>query len=335
LPPNAEPETDVLASQSAAPEELATEPVPFEISGDAPNASAPNSEPEGVPSQSAESLPRWLALREVLERSARDAAHAAPLAAPEIRTPLLAVFSIAGGVGVTSLVAALGRALSASGEKVVLIDTTSQALLPFYFGGKELRHGLIRTWSPPEQTGEPISISLHDATHMNGNEETQQELVQQIYSSGIGAERMLVDVSPSSTWLLRKIAALRPAVLVPLVPSMDSVIRLESTERLFRELSRGHAETLLPYYVLNHFDPSQPLHSDVRGALRRRLGDRLLGVTIGSSPEVAEAVADGMTVIDYTPDAGVSREYRDLAAWVRTVSQPRSAEAVNKRWGQS
>ncbi|HKO20432.1 MAG TPA: ParA family protein, partial [Acidobacteriaceae bacterium] len=221
------------------------------------------SESEAAPPTSAESLPRWLALREVLERSAHDPANAIPVAPSQIRTPLLAVFSIAGGVGATSLVAALGRALSAAGEKVVLIDTTSQALLPFYFGGKELRPGLIRTWSPPEGTGEPISIGLHDATQMNGDEDAQQQLIEQICSSGIGAERMLVDLTAPSTWLLRKLASLGPAVLVPLVPSMDSVIRLESTERLFRELSRDRAEPLLPYYVLNHFESSQPLHLDV------------------------------------------------------------------------
>ena len=302
--------------------------------GEVPNPSLSEIEPDAAASSSAESLPRWLALREVLERSAHHPANAVPIAASQIRTPLLALFSIAGGVGATSLVAALGRAFSAAGEKVILVDTTSQALLPFYFGGKELRQGLIRTWSPPENTGEPISISLHDATQMNGEEDAQQQLLQQIYSSGIGAERMLIDLTAPSTWLLRKLASRGPAVLVPLVPSMDSVIRLESTERLFRELSRGHAEPLLPYYVLNHFDSSQPLHPDVSTALRRRLGDRLLHVTIRSSPAVAEAVADGATVIDYAPEAGVAQDYRDLAGWLKDVSPPRSATAVNTRWGQ-
>lgn len=304
---------------------------------DAGNESLPvtsESESEAA-STSAESLPRWLALREVLERSAHDPANAIPVPPCQIRTPLLTVFSIAGGVGATSLVAALGRALSAAGEKVILIDTTSQALLPFYFGGKELRPGLIRTWSPPEGTGEPISIGLHDATQMNGDEDAQQQLIEQIYSSGIGAERMLVDLTAPSTWLLRKLASLGPAVLVPLIPSMDSVIRLESTERLFRELSRDRAEPLLPYYVLNHFESSQPLHLDVSTALRRRLGDRLLQVTIRSSPAVAEAVTDGTTVLDYASDADVAQDYRDLAGWLKGVSPPRSAEATNTRWGTS
>jgi cellulose synthase operon protein YhjQ len=336
--PSVEPETieqiSSIAAVSDEPSAGQAETTNCDDCTDEPKLSTDPAQPEAAPRQPSESLPRWLALREVLERSEGDSAAALPVPPPKIRTPLLAVFSIAGGVGSTSLVAALGRALSAGGEKVILVDTTSQALLPFYFGGKELRPGLIRNWSPPEGTGEPISISLHDATQMNADDDAQQRLVQQIFFSGIGAERMLVDLSPPCTWLLRQLAALRPAVLVPLIPSMDSVIRLESTERLFRELSRWRAEPLLPYYVLNHFDPSQPLHLDVQTALRRRLGDRFLCFAIHASPAVAEAAADGMTVIDYSPDAVVAQNYGEIAAWLKTVSPPRSSEVVNTRWGE-
>jgi cellulose biosynthesis protein BcsQ len=216
---------------------------------------------------------------------------------------------------------------------VVLIDATAQALLPFYFGGKELRPGLMRTYSPPEGTGEPISLILHDGTQMNGDQGAQQRLTTQMFASALGAQRMLVDLSPPSSWLLRRWVDLRPAVLVPLVPSMDSVIRLEATEKLFRGICGKDGEPLLPYYVLNQFDASLPLHLDVRTVLRRRLGDRLLRFTIRDAPAVAEALADGMTVLDYAPEAGVSHEYRDIAAWLKSVSPPRPAEA-NMRWGE-
>jgi cellulose synthase operon protein YhjQ len=334
--PSVEPQTPAESETTEQPVTTAAHDESFTQAADdeGENLSTPTAQPEAPLPDSSEPLPRWLALREVLERSSRDSTTTLPVAAPEIRTPLLAVFSIAGGVGATSLVAALGRALSAAGEKVMLIDATSQALLPFYFGGKELRPGLIRNWSPPEGTGEAMSISLHDATRMNAEDDAQEQLVQQIFSSGIGSERMLVDLSPPCTWLLRRLAGLRPAVVVPLIPSMDSVIRLESTERLFRELSRGHAEPLLPYYVLNHFDASEPLHLDVRTALRRRLGDRLLTITIQNSAAISEAVADGMTVVDYAPDAAVAQDYRDFAAWLKTVSPSRSSEIVNTRWGE-
>jgi len=309
--------------QSETPDEPA-------VDAEVTNATAPDVT-AGTPAIS--ELPHWARIPQVVESPGRELL-ATPVPPQQIRTPLLAVFSLTGGVGATSLLASLGRALSAAGEKVILIDTTSQALLPFYFGGRELRPGLMRTYSPPDAGGEPISLILHDATQMNGDDDAQQRLAQQIFAGAFGTDRILADVSPAAIWLLRRWARLKPAVLVPLIPSMDAMLRLESTERLFRELSTPPAEPLLPYYVLNHFDRQQPLHEQLRTALRRRLGDRLLHVAVAESATVAQAVADGLTVIDYAPDSEAAQEYRDLAAWLRIVSPPRAATAANTRWGE-
>jgi cellulose synthase operon protein YhjQ len=329
MPPS--PASEVEPPPEAEPPPAVLEIAPAE-SSEAATASETTTPEIAQPPSRPESVPRWLALRQVYETSARENTDSTSARMPEIRTPLLAVFSLAGGVGATSVVASLGRALSAAGERPILIDTTSQALLPFYFGGKELRAGLMRTWSPPEGTGEPVSLILHDASQMNRDETAQQRLTQQIFSSAIGAQRILVDLSPPSSWLLRRWVDLRPAVLVPLVPSMDSVIRLEATEKLFAAIRGKDGSSLLPYYVLNHFDASLPLHLDIRSVLRRRLGDRLLRFTIRSSPVIAEAVADGCTVLDYAPEAGVSQEYRDIAAWLANISPPRSTAAADSRW---
>jgi cellulose synthase operon protein YhjQ len=328
-------ESDVTSAHEADSSPAAEAQTPLPDDSIAAHLDEPQTLVVAAAPHESDSLPRWLALRQVLESSARETSPLLSFRAPQVQTPLLAVFSLAGGIGATSVVASVGRALSAGGEKIVLIDTTTQALLPFYFGGKELRPGLMRTYSPPEGTGEPISLILHDATQVNGDLGAQQRLTLEIFASALGAQRMLVDLSPASSWLLRRWVDLRPAVLVPLVPSMDSVIRLETTEKLFRGISGKDGEPLLPYYVLNHFDASLPLHLDVRTVLRRRLGDRLLRFTIRDAPAVAEALADGMTVLDYAPEAGVSQEYRDVAAWLKSVSPPRPADAANVRWGEA
>ncbi len=83
---------------------------------------------------------RWYALQGMFEGSAPPAQTApAPTAA---RAPAIAIFSLAGGVGKTSLVATLGRALSARGERVLLVDTAAYGLLPFFFGARDQRPGL-------------------------------------------------------------------------------------------------------------------------------------------------------------------------------------------------
>ena len=113
-----------------------------------------------------------------------------------------------------------------------------------------------------------------------------------------------------------------------------SVISLRAVERLFRGFVDSEGRPVLPYYVLNQFDASLPLHLDVREVFRRQLGDRLLRFAIRRSQAVSEALADGMTVLDYAPGAPVSQDYRDIALWLRGVSPPATEDSRPARWGK-
>jgi cellulose synthase operon protein YhjQ len=278
---------------------------------------------------------RWFALKGIFESSGQELPPVQPIRPDEVRTPLLAVFSLAGGVGKTSLVATLGRALSLKGEKVVLTDTTSHGLLPFYFGARELRPGVVRAFPPPaENSGEPISLVIYEAAGKSGDERQQELLTEEILRNGPGNHRLLLDLSSDSSWLVRQMVNLHPTVLVPIEPDMNSVISLQAVERLFRSIVDSEGRALLPFYVLNQFDAALPLHLDVREVFRRKLGDRLLRVAIRHSPAVSEALAEGMTVVDYAPASPVSQDYLDVASWLRSISPPATAEFRGLRWGE-
>ena len=83
---------------------------------------------------------------------------------------------------------------------------------------------------------------------------------------------MLLDLSSGSSWLVHRLADLHPTVLVPMTPDMNSVISLQAVERLFRGIVDSDGRPVLPFYLLNHFDATLPLHLDVREVLRRSLG---------------------------------------------------------------
>ena len=277
---------------------------------------------------------RWFALKGVFGQAASELPAMQPVRMGDSQMPLLIVFSLAGGVGKTSLVATLGRALSSQGEKVVLTDTTSHGLLPFYFGARELRPGVMRTFSPPaESTNEPIYLVSYDVDDRGDNRQ-QESLLEEIFRNAEGNNRVVLDLSAGASWLIRRTVNLHPTVLVPVTPDMNSVISLQAVERFFQGMVDSDGRPLLPFYVLNQFDATLPLHLDVREVLRRQLGDRLLSLAIRRSPAVSEALAEGMTVVDYAPDAPVSKDYRDIAEWLRSVS-PASAEGIrNVRWSQ-
>jgi cellulose synthase operon protein YhjQ len=281
---------------------------------------------------------RWFALKGVFEQPGQDGQdqpEAAPIRQKETRTPVLAVFSLAGGVGKTSLVATVGRALSSMGEKVLLTDTTSHGLLPFYFGASELRHGTVRTFSPPSgSTDAPIYLVSYDVDQKGSDTAAQEQLAEEIINNSRGTHRILLDLTVGSSWIVRRLSRLNPTILVPVAPDMNSVISLQTVEKFFSGVNDGDGRPLQPFYVLNQFDTSLPLHLDVREVMRRQLGERLLPFVIRRAPAVSEALAEGMTVVDYAPDAPVAEDYLNLATWLRTVAAPATAGFRNVRWSE-
>jgi len=276
---------------------------------------------------------RWFALKGVFDPAGPELPAMHPIRPGDAQRPLLAVFSLAGGVGKTSLVATLGRALSAQGEKVVLVDTTSHGLLPIYYGSDDVRAGAARVLPSAGSADPPVTLVTHDFAGRAEDERKREALTDELMRNGQGNHRLLLDISTGTNWLIRQLVDFHPIVLVPMAPDMNSVIGLRVAERLFRGMVDLEGRSLLPFYVLNQFDASLPLHLDVREVFRRQLGDRLLRTAIRRSPAVSEALAEGMTVLDYAGDSPVSQDYRDVATWLRSVSPPATEEFRRARWG--
>ena len=276
---------------------------------------------------------KWYALKGVF-----DPTHEAipePARSQEMPVPMVTVFSMAGGTGKTSLVATLGRALSASGERVLLTDTTSHGLLPYYFGASELRPGVVRTFSPPPGSADaPIYLVSYDVPPQPSDPAAQDWLIDELARNSRGLQRVVLDLAPSAAWLAKRLAQLNSVVIVPVAPDMNSVISLGTVEKFFNGVTDGQGRAVQPYFLLNQFDSSQRLHLDVREVMRRQLGDRLLPFVIRRSQSVSEALAEGMTVMDYAGDAPVATDYMNLASWLRSLSMPAAAVFTNARWSE-
>ncbi len=263
---------------------------------------------------------RWSALKEVDEDVGPELPALQPERVGDGRTPLLALFSLAGGVGKTSLAAVLGRILSMHGEEVLLIDTTSRGVLPFYFGVRDLRPGEVRACLQREGGGTTVSLTVCSAAGMEGDERRQKVLADEVMRHVQGDRRVVLDLDAGSSWLLRCLTELQPIVLVPVTGEMNSALSLRDVERLFKGMAESGERSAMPYYLINQFDASLPLHLDVREVLRRRLGERLLEFAVRRSAAVSEALAAGMTVVEYAPDAAVVQDYNDVASWLRRVT---------------
>jgi cellulose synthase operon protein YhjQ len=275
---------------------------------------------------------RWYALRSIFA-PAQASLDPSSSSGPEDRPPIVVVFSLAGGVGKTCLVATLGRLLSALGEHVLLAETAACGLLPFYFGSRELRPGVVRTFFPPGPFGEECDAPVQmlnlqgDASLGDGNQ--TNPLLGELLRDGHGASRIVIDVATANRQWMNRLLPLRPTVLVPILPDMSSVACLGSLEALVADPA-GEEKAA---YLLNQFDASSPLHRDVRALLQQQLGDRLLPFVLRRSSLVSEGLAEGMTVIDYAPGSDVAADYQDLTAWLRSLAAPAMA-GISLRWSE-
>ncbi|HVJ09112.1 MAG TPA: cellulose synthase operon protein YhjQ/BcsQ [Acidisarcina sp.] len=275
---------------------------------------------------------RWFALKGVLNAGGDEAAST-PVPEREAHVPYLGVFSLAGGVGKTSIVATLGRALSGYGERVLLVDAASYSPLPFYFGARELHPGQVRTFSPPGgSTDVPIHLVEHQGS--TGEGPAEDSLVADLRRFGRGSNRVLVDLATASGPLLRSFLHLAPTLVVPITPDMNSVVSLSVLDAFFRRYADGDAPPVQPFFLLSHFDASLPLHLDVREVLREELGDRLLPFVLRRSAAVSEALAEGMTVVDYAPNSPVAEDFLALANWVRSTTAPAATGFRGVRWSE-
>jgi cellulose biosynthesis protein BcsQ len=287
-------------------------------------------QPEAMPQATPGAGTRWYALRSIFTPASADASSFPAL---EQRPPTVVVFSLAGGVGKTCLVATLGRLLSALGEHVLLTETAACGLLPFYFGSRELRPGVVRTFFPPGPFGEeldaPVQMLNLQGDGPPGDDNQPDPLLGDLLRDGRGASRIVVDVATANRNWMRRLLSLRPRLLVPILPDMSSVACLGSLEALVANPSDGEKA----FYLLNQFDASLPLHRDVRALLQQQLGDRLLPFVLRRSSLVSEALAEGMTVIDYAPGSDVAADYQDLTAWLRSLAAPATAGS-GLRWSE-
>jgi cellulose biosynthesis protein BcsQ len=328
------------------------------------SAAAPSRTGTGALSSS-----RWLLLNEVAPPSPDISSTLEPTAGRIHLAPTLLAFSIAGGTGKTTVLATLARALAAIGERILLADTTRFSLAPCYFGATPrapagaptggraptqeqasepsetgirgespaaLPSASMRTFSPPAGRGDaPVDILLLSATGRRAEDRGAPDAMRQVLLHHVvNADRILVDIQTGSESAVRRLLWLEPLVLVPLLPDMNSVATVAAVERAFAgQLDKGCAANLV--WLLNQYDPALPLHLDVRAALERQLGETMLPFVLRRSPEVSEAMAAGMTVIDYAPNSAAAEDYARLADWLREVA-PSSLHGLKRlRWSEA
>jgi cellulose synthase operon protein YhjQ len=163
---------------------------------------------------------------------------------------------------------------------------------------------------------------------------SQETLTYEVSRYSHGASRIIIDLATASGATTRRALRMSPTILVPIIPDMNSVVSVTSIDAFFQHNGNAAGTKMLPYYVLNQFDASLPLHLDMREVLRERLGDRMLPFALRRTPAMSEALAEGMTVMDYAPNSTAAEDFESLAGWIKGLAAPASSSYRGVRWSE-
>lgn len=244
---------------------------------------------------------------------------------------VVAVVSMKGGVGKTSVTANLAAAMAAKlGEgHVAALDLDPQNALHLHLGFDAFqREGVCsqslqrRYWRDVAFTS-PFGVSclpygIVSETEREAFENllaTEPDWVQrQLAHAGLGDDHVvLIDMPPGPSVYLDQGFACADLIVIVLLADAGSYSTIVAMESWINEfaLQRPGLECA---YLLNQVDEEQPLSRDMGEILRRRLGRRLLPIGIHRDEAVSEALAFLQPVLFYDPRCQASDDFHRLAA---------------------
>ncbi|WP_373048362.1 cellulose biosynthesis protein BcsQ [Vulgatibacter sp.] len=243
---------------------------------------------------------------------------------------IVALVSLCGGTGRTTVAANLAQTLAAGGHRVLAVDLDPQNVLALHFGLDPLeRVGMGRA-----------GLSVHEATAYIGKQrsgaavlpfgfladadlaETESRLaadpawlrlrIEAFAPSD--CEYLILDVPAGRNAWSRQALSLADEVLVVLTPNPTSYASVPATESVLADVE---AESV---YLVNGFDGRSALDRDLVASLRAALPDRVLPFAIQRDEVVREALLHRASVLQEAVDSQVAADFAQLGEWLRARS---------------
>lgn len=221
---------------------------------------------------------------------------------PFFQAPVIGILSSAGGVGKSTVAAALAVALAERTGRCSALAHSSISLLPCYLGGVGVAEGRLGLYDNlPVGSPDSLQLALGDAGLAN---------VLHYASVRVGDARcVIVDVEtgPGAVDALQYL----DRALVILRPDISALIGIERLEAARKALGTGPKPTIS--YVINQYDDGLDVHRQVRRAIAERVDGRLFQPQLPAESRVQAALADGRPPQATCPGSGFAQGVEQIA----------------------
>ncbi|CAI1063755.1 cell division protein [Serratia quinivorans] len=234
--------------------------------------------------------------------------------------PVIALQGLRGGMGATSVTAALAWALQQLGESVLAIDFAPDNQLRLHFNTP---FELARGWARAEQDGgEWQQGAMHYCENLDflpfGRLTAAERLNLQQYCRQHPTrwQENLAQLSASAqyNWILLDLPADDPLLVAQALPLADCVFMLITPDANCQV--RLHQQALPEgcRFLINHYFAASQLQQDLHQLWLQTLGG-LLPVAIHRDEAMAEALAVKQPLGEYRPESLAADEVMTLANW--------------------
>jgi len=240
----------------------------------------------------------------------------------------VAIFSLKGGTGRTTVACNLGAQLLQHGREVVVVDADPQNAVGLHLGMEVgERFGLYRRDATERDFDEYRQRTPTLVPHLpfgHASFEEVQELERRVLADPGYLNRRITELVPAATDLVVLDAPTGPSTLAaPIVFTADLVLVVLTPDAACYATIPSVEEFLLKRttpaivgYLLNGMDSRKALCVDVKGAMQNMLRDYMLPFSIPVDESLREAFAQQTSLLNYAPDSYAAQGFRKLAHWI-------------------
>jgi cellulose synthase operon protein YhjQ len=254
--------------------------------------------------------------------------------------PCIAIVSPCGGTGRSTLTASLATLAARSGVWGLAVECDPQNLLALHFGAERAPSDGLASRAAHGQVWNTAALAASDGTLVLPFGAMEAPAL-------VDWERRLI-VEPD--WLCARLQTLaRPAdgwtfIDTPRAPSVLArqavraadavllVLRADGASMALLEAALAMLADKPILAVVNAFDPSRVLHTDVIAILYERLGERLSPYPVHRDEAIPESFARRMSPQDHSTHSQVIHDLHGLLRWIqgqcRAMKEPRTGSNV-------